>query len=76
MREHEGSQHATAHGNDAAPRQARGDRSSRRITAVWRANEYAVAFERVRLVRAWIAAAAALVAVVSGCVAVIERMMR
>ena len=39
-------------------------------------DEYAAAFERVRLVRAWIAAAAALVAVLSGGVAVIERMMR
>ncbi len=38
--------------------------------------DYAGAFERVRLVRAWIAAAAALVAVLSGCVAVIERVMR
>jgi len=39
-------------------------------------DECAAAFERVRLVRAWIAAAAALVAVLSGCIAVIERVMR
>ena len=39
-------------------------------------DEYATAFERVRLVRAWIAAAAALVAVLSAGVAVIERVMR
>jgi len=38
--------------------------------------KYAAAFERVRLVRAWIAAAAALVAVISAYVAVIERVMR
>jgi hypothetical protein len=38
--------------------------------------DYAAAFERVRLARAWIAAAAALVAVLSGYVAVIERVMR
>jgi hypothetical protein len=39
-------------------------------------DEYASAFERVRLVRAWIAAAAALVAVLSGYVAVIERVIK
>jgi hypothetical protein len=39
-------------------------------------DEYAAAFERVRLVRAWIAAAAALVAVLSAYVAVIERVLR
>jgi hypothetical protein len=38
--------------------------------------KYAAAFERVRLVRAWIAAAAALVAVISAYVAVIERVVR
>jgi hypothetical protein len=38
--------------------------------------KYAAAFERVRLVRAWIAAAAALVTVVSAYVAVIERVLR
>jgi len=38
--------------------------------------EYAAAFERVRLVRAWIAAAAAFVAVLSAYVAIIERVMR
>jgi hypothetical protein len=39
-------------------------------------DEYAAALGRVRLVRAWIAAAAALVAVLSACIAVIERVMR
>jgi hypothetical protein len=39
-------------------------------------DETAAALERVRLVRAWIAAAAALVAVLSGCIALIERVMR
>ena len=38
--------------------------------------KYAAAFERVRLVRAWIAAAAALVTVISAYVAVIERVLR
>jgi len=38
--------------------------------------KYAAAFERVRLVRAWIAAAAALVAVISAYVAVIEKVVR
>ena len=38
--------------------------------------KYAAAFERVRLVRAWIAAAAALLAVISAYVAVIERVVR
>jgi hypothetical protein len=38
--------------------------------------KYAAAFERVRLVRAWIAAAAALVTVISAYVAVIERLLR
>jgi hypothetical protein len=39
-------------------------------------DEYAAAFKRVRLVRAWIAAAAAFVAVMSGIVAVIEQVWR
>lgn len=39
-------------------------------------DKYSEAFERVRLVRAWIAAAAALVAVISAYVAVIERALR
>jgi hypothetical protein len=39
-------------------------------------DRYAAAFERVRLVRAWIAAAAALVTVISAYVAVIERILR
>ena len=39
-------------------------------------DRYAAAFERVRLVRAWIAAAAALVTVTSAYVAVIERILR
>jgi hypothetical protein len=39
-------------------------------------DKYTEAFERVRLVRAWIAAAAALVAVISAYVAVIERVLR
>ncbi len=38
--------------------------------------KYAAAFERLRLVRAWIAAAAALVAVISAYVTVIERIVR
>ena len=38
--------------------------------------KYAAAFERVRLVRAWIGAAAALVTVISAYVAVIERVLR
>lgn len=37
---------------------------------------YAKAFARVRLVRAWIAAAAALVAVLASYVALLERMVR
>jgi hypothetical protein len=37
---------------------------------------YREAFTRVRLVRAWIAAAAALVAVLSSCVALLERVWR
>ncbi|MBW8770358.1 MAG: hypothetical protein JF589_11415 [Gemmatimonadetes bacterium] len=41
-----------------------------------RRDKYAAAFERVRLVRAWIAAAAALVAVISAYVTVIERVLR
>ena len=40
------------------------------------ADEYAAAFARVRLVRAWIAAAAALVAMLYGYVALLERMVR
>jgi len=40
------------------------------------AKPYAQAFARVRLVRAWIAAAAALVAVLYSYVALLERMVR
>ena len=38
--------------------------------------EYAAAFARVRLVRAWIAAAAALVAMLYGYVALLERVVK
>ena len=40
------------------------------------AKRYAGAFTRVRLVRAWIAAAAALVAVLASYVALLERVVR
>ena len=39
-------------------------------------DEYAAAFARVRLVRAWIAAAAALVAMLYAYVALLERVVR
>ena len=39
-------------------------------------DEYAGPFERVRLVRAWIAAAAALVAMLYGYVALLERVVK
>jgi hypothetical protein len=44
--------------------------------AVSGAEQYAGAFARVRLVRAWIAAAAALVAMLYGFVALLERVVR
>ena len=72
MREHErGHDEGVARDSGAAPRRGKAMRSSGPAR-----DEYAAAFERVRLVRAWIAAAAALVAVLSGCVAVMERVMR
>ena len=72
MREHErGHDEGAARAGSAPPR--RGMAMRRFGTA---RDEYAAAFERVRLVRAWIAAAAALVAVLSGGVAVIERVIR
>ena len=40
------------------------------------ADQYAGAFARVRLVRAWIAAAAAMVALLYGYVALLERVVR
>jgi hypothetical protein len=40
------------------------------------AERYAAAFARVRLVRAWIAAAAAMVAMLYGYVALLERVTR
>ena len=40
------------------------------------AEQYAGAFARVRLVRAWIAAAAAMVALLYGYVALLERVVR
>ena len=51
----------------AAPRRSDADRAT---------DEYAGAFARVRLVRAWIAAMAALVAMLYGYVALLERMLR
>jgi len=72
MREHEGEQQQGATHDGGASR--RGGRLVRRRGSV--REEYAAAFERVRLVRAWIAAAAALVAVISAYVAVIERIVR
>ncbi len=72
MREHERGHDEGATDASAAPR--RRSRATRRPGAT--REEYAAAFERVRLVRAWIAAAAALVAVLSGYVAVIERVIR
>ena len=72
MREHERGHDKGATDAGAAP--PRRSRATRRLGAT--RQEYAAAFERVRLVRAWIAAAAALVAVLSGYVAVIERVMR
>jgi hypothetical protein len=72
MREHEkGHEEGVVRGGDAPPRRGATMRRLGRAR-----DEYAAAFEQVRLVRAWIAAAAAFVAVVSGCVAVIERMWR
>jgi len=74
MRQQErGHDERVAH-DDAAPAQ-RGWAVRRSGTRRSRGN-YAAAFERVRLVRAWIAAAAAFVAVLSAYVAVIERVMR
>jgi hypothetical protein len=40
------------------------------------AEQYAAAFARVRLVRAWIAAAAAMVALLYGYVTLLERLVR
>lgn len=58
----------------------KGTRASRKrveVTAGEReAKRYAGAFTRVRLVRAWIAAAAALVAVLYSYVALLERIER
>jgi hypothetical protein len=72
MREHEREkEQGMTHVDDASRRSGR---SMRRRGSV--RDDYAAAFERVRLVRAWIAAAAALVAVISAYVAVIERIVR
>jgi hypothetical protein len=72
MREHEREQAEGTREESGASR--------RRGRWLWRTGagreEYAAAFERVRLVRAWIAAAAAFVAVLSAYVAIIERVMR
>ena len=72
MREHEREHDERLARESGAP--SRRGKAMRRSGPV--RDEYATAFERVRLVRAWIAAAAALVAVLSGGVAVIERVMR
>ena len=72
MREHE-REHDEGTTRDGGVSSRRG-RAMRRLGTA--RGEYAAAFERVRLVRAWIAAAAALVAVLSGYVAVIERVMK
>ena len=46
------------------------------VSGVEGAEQYAAAFARVRLVRAWIAAAAAMVALLYGYVALLERLVR
>jgi hypothetical protein len=71
MREHERGHDEGVRENGAPPRRSR---AARHLGTT--RDEYAAAFERVRLVRAWIAAAAALVAVLSAYVAVIERVLR
>ncbi|HEX7981823.1 MAG TPA: hypothetical protein VF461_24670 [Gemmatimonadaceae bacterium] len=71
-REHEWEHEQGTTGDRRAPRRS-GSWAGRRSAT---RDEYAAAFERVRLVRAWIAAAAALVAVISAYVAVIERVVR
>ena len=43
------------------------------VSGEGRAEQYTAAFARVRLVRAWIAAAAAMVALLYGYVALLER---
>jgi len=72
MRERErGHDEGVERGHETSLRATRGIGRRRTVR-----DEYAAAFERVRLARAWIAAGAALVAVLSGFVAVIERVMR
>jgi len=51
-------------------------KSQKRVVSVGEAERYAGAFARVRLVRAWIAAAAAMVAMLYGYVALLERVVR
>ena len=51
-------------------------KSRKPVAAVGEAERYAGAFARVRLVRAWIAAAAAMVAMLYGYVALLERVVR
>jgi len=48
----------------------------KRVVAGGEAERYAGAFARVRLVRAWIAAVAAMVAMLYGYVALLERVVR
>ena len=74
MREQERGHDEGAARDDAAP--APHGWMTRRPRTRRSRDNYAAAFARVRLVRAWIAAAAALVAVLSAYVAVIERVMR
>jgi hypothetical protein len=51
-------------------------KSQKRVVSVGEAERYAGAFARVRLVRAWIAAATAMVAMLYGYVALLERVVR
>jgi hypothetical protein len=55
---------------------AKSTRGGKRSLPVRAEEQYAGAFARVRLVRAWVAAAAALVAMLMGFVALLERLTR
>ena len=61
---------------ERSTRQSKSETASPRAEMEPATDEYAGAFARVRLVRAWIAAAAALVAMLYGYVALLERVIR
>ena len=66
----------TSHTKERPPRHSKSETAAPRAEVERAPDDYTGAFARVRLVRAWIAAVAALVAMLYGYVALLDRVIR